>query len=210
MRFNLKASFLAAFAIFGGVVVLAGYFFQLPGLVELRNLFLRWAVILSAVLLLVGVLNLARAHWRKITTQQPGGFYSIILLISLFLTLAALVVERFGLLGGVSSWLLNYITVPIESSLMAVVAIVLVYAGARLFSRRLNLFSIIFIGVALFIMIGTAALPGFDIPGLRFTRDWLVQVWAAAGARGMLLGIGLGTIATGLRILMGSDRPYGG
>jgi hypothetical protein len=31
-----------------------------------------------------------------------------------------------------------------------------------------------------------------------------------AGARGILLGVALGTVATGLRILIGADRPYGG
>jgi len=31
-----------------------------------------------------------------------------------------------------------------------------------------------------------------------------------AGARGILLGVSLGVIATGVRILIGSDRPYGG
>jgi len=31
-----------------------------------------------------------------------------------------------------------------------------------------------------------------------------------AGIRGILMGVALGSIATGLRILMGADRPYGG
>jgi hypothetical protein len=29
-----------------------------------------------------------------------------------------------------------------------------------------------------------------------------------AGVRGILLGVALGTIATGLRVLMGAERPY--
>jgi hypothetical protein len=29
-----------------------------------------------------------------------------------------------------------------------------------------------------------------------------------AGARGILLGVALGTVATGLRVLLGIDRPY--
>jgi hypothetical protein len=28
--------------------------------------------------------------------------------------------------------------------------------------------------------------------------------------RGLLIGVALGTITTGLRILIGADRPYGG
>jgi len=35
-------------------------------------------------------------------------------------------------------------------------------------------------------------------------------VFAAGGARGILLGVALGTLTTGLRILFGADRPYGG
>jgi len=31
-----------------------------------------------------------------------------------------------------------------------------------------------------------------------------------AGARGMLLGIALGSLATGIRILIGSEKPYNG
>jgi len=41
-------------------------------------------------------------------------------------------------------------------------------------------------------------------------RSWLAQVPAIAGARGLLLGVALGTVATGIRILIGVDRPYGG
>jgi hypothetical protein len=35
-------------------------------------------------------------------------------------------------------------------------------------------------------------------------------VVAAAGARGILLGVALGTLTTGLRILFGTDLPYKG
>jgi DNA-binding beta-propeller fold protein YncE len=38
----------------------------------------------------------------------------------------------------------------------------------------------------------------------------IAQVLAGAGARGILLGMALGILTTGLRILFGADRPYGG
>ncbi len=40
-------------------------------------------------------------------------------------------------------------------------------------------------------------------------RAWWSQVWAAGAARGLLLGVALGATVTGLRVLLGSDRPYG-
>jgi hypothetical protein len=60
------------------------------------------------------------------------------------------------------------------------------------------------------VLIGITPLPFFgQISLLGSLRNWLATVPALAGARGLLLGIALGTIATGLRILMGVDRPYG-
>jgi hypothetical protein len=37
----------------------------------------------------------------------------------------------------------------------------------------------------------------------------ITLVPATAGARGLLLGVALGAIATGLRVFLGFDRPYG-
>src|SRR5439155_523492 len=39
-------------------------------------------------------------------------------------------------------------------------------------------------------------------------HDWIINVPALAGQRGLLLGAALGAIATSLRILLGFDRPY--
>jgi hypothetical protein len=96
---------------------------------------------------------------------------------------------------------------------MALLAVVLVYAAARLFRRRIDLFAVIFVISVLIVLIGSAPILGIEIPGLHGpdgVRSLLVQIPAVGGARGILLGVALGTIATGLRILMGADRPYGG
>jgi len=68
-------------------------------------------------------------------------------------------------------------------------------------------------GSALVVLVGT--LPwviGSESEIVRMLgelRAWLTQVWAVAGARGILLGVALGAAATGLRVIMGVDRPYG-
>ena len=207
LKLDPKGSFFVACAIIPGLIVLLGYF--LPVLSGLRETILQWAVILAAILLLVGVVNLARVHWKKFTSQQPGNWYSVILLVSLGLTLVVAVVGFIMEDAGVLTWIFNYIQVPIESSLMAILAVVLAFAVARMLNRRMDLFSLVFVGTVLLVLIGTVSLPGIEINLLRNLRNWIVQVTATAGARGILLGIALGTIATGLRALMGVDRPYG-
>jgi hypothetical protein len=205
---NFKALIFGAFAVIPGVVVLLGYFIKLPLLFELKELFLEWAVILTAVAIILGVINLLAVHWQKISTDASGWIYSVILIFSFVLT--TLVVGFFGPASQWSLWIFNYIQIPIETSLLAVLAIILIVAVARMVSERRNIFYLIFILTIFLILLGTITIPFVDIPALKEMRVWVVRVWAIAGARGILLGVGLGTIATGIRILLGTDRPYSG
>ena len=95
---------------------------------------------------------------------------------------------------------------------MAVLAVTLIYASIHLLRRRLTLVSVIFLVTALLILLGSAPLPFLgNVPILSDLISPLVsQVFATAGVRGILLGVALGTLTTGLRILLGADRPYGG
>jgi hypothetical protein len=165
-------------------------------------------VILTAVVSLVGIANLTRVHWQKVQKGEAGNVYSAVLLIFLFLTIV--ITGFFGPNSDWSLWIFNYVEVPIESSLMAVLAVVLAYASARMLKRRLTFFSLIFVATVLLVLLGTVSIPGIQIPMLRDLRNWFTNVLAVAGARGILIGVGLGTVATGLRILIGADRPYGG
>jgi len=210
MRFKFPVS--AAVAIGVGVIVLAGYFFEYPLLVLLKQVLLQWSVTLAAVALFIGVINLLKVHALKVVRRQKGGFYSVILITFLIITIFAGVFFG-GPTNNWSLWIFNNIQVPIESSLVALLAVVLAYASTRLLRRRMNLFSLIFLGTVLVMLLGAAPILGVEIPGLHGPhglRALIAQIPSVAGARGLLLGIGLGTIATGLRVLMGTDRPYGG
>ncbi len=203
----MKNPLYPAIAIGVGIVVLLGYFLQIDLLVNVRIIFLEWATILVGVALLVGVVNLFIVHWRKATSDQSKRVNSIAVLGGLTLTL--LVVGWFGPTDPVSLWIFNYIQIPIEASLMALLSIVLIYAGVRLLRRKPNLLTIVFIATAVVILLMSGPLFGINIPGMAALRIWIGKVPAVAGARGILLGISLGIVAAGLRILMGADRPYG-
>ncbi len=198
----------AIIAIVAGVFVLLGYFF--PTIFSgIQSTLVGWAIILAAFALLLGILNLALVHWKKITSQAPGNIYSLVLLVSLALTI--ILATFSGPTGGLSLWLFNTFQVPVEVSLLAVLAFILVYAGARLLARRPRWNTIVFLITVLLVLLGSAPLLFIgEIAPLSAVRGWLTQVPAIAGARGLLLGVALGSVATGLRILIGVDRPYGG
>jgi hypothetical protein len=194
-------------AVFTGVIVLVGYF--IPGLSPIQTILLNWAIIIAGTAALVGVFNLILVHGTRISKREKGTVYSAILLICLFASFL------FGLVLGPDHpdmrLLVNAIIVPVEASLMAVLAVTLLYASIRLLRRRANLMSILFIATALLMLIGSATLPFGEVGVLNdFLRPWFQHVLAMGGARGILIGVALGTLTTGLRVLIGSDRPYGG
>ncbi len=209
MKHNLRTILLALIAGFAGLVVLVGYFIDIPLLTDLRRDFLRWGVLLSSVAIMVGVANLFQVHWRRVRTRQPGGMYSFILILSMIVTL--IIAGFFGPTAASSQWIYNHIQVPIEASLLSLLAVVLTYAAVRLLRHRPNLFSFVFVLTALLVLLGAVSMPqGMSIPYVADLRLWIEQILVTSGARGLLIGVGLGTLATGLRVLFGVDRPYGG
>jgi hypothetical protein len=102
------------------------------------------------------------------------------------------------------------IIVPVEAALMGILTISLLYAAIRLLRRRVDLMSILFLLTAVIILLGSATLPFGDMPLIGTFSRWVTQVLALGGMRGLLIGVALGTLTTGLRVLIGADRPYGG
>jgi hypothetical protein len=198
----------AAFAIAAGVIVLLGYFFPGP-LGALRSLLLDWAVIIAGVAVLVGIYNLAAVQMEKFRSGQKGGAYGVLLVISLLLTFLAGVI-----LGPENEYVqlaMNAIVVPVESSLMAILVITLIYASIRLLRRRVDVMSIVFLitGVVFLILIMPTPFGPLLGDANQALLDF-VGMFSGGGARGLLIGIALGTLLTGLRVLFGVDRPYGG
>ena len=214
MKIEFKAPIAAAVAIGVGVIVLAGYF--IPSMDSIRFILLRIGLVLAAVALLVGVINLATVHIKKIRTENENSGYSLILLISMVVTLVLGIIDMIQtyLIGRpnfkITNWLFTNIQLPIETSLLAITTISLIYAAAGILRKRMNMFSISFFFVVLLVLLGSFSIPPATTPFLQMIRDWILRVPALGGARGLLIGIALGTITTGIRILMGTDRPYGG
>lgn len=163
------------------------------------SLFVRLATITIAFTIVIGMFNLLYIHLRRLMRRQ---FYSIVLLLSFAATVYWHVTS-----GGDPS-LLAAVQLPIESSLAALVCVSLVYGGAAVLRKRADGWGILFVAVMLITLLG--ALPLDDLAPLRQWKDWLMAAPVSAGARAMLLGIALGTVVAGVRVLLGQDRSYRG
>ncbi len=204
----MRAPVATAIAIGIGLVILAGYFLPFPQLTALQSTLLGWAVVVGAFAGLVAIINLVLTHWRKATSKTNRDPYSFIVLVGFAVTLV--VGLWFGPGDPLVHQVVQSIQVPVEASLMAALAITLGYASLRLLRQRRDGMSILFvISAVVFLILSSGFLTGLNIPVVRDIAAFIDRL-PVAGARGILLGVALGSLTAGLRILMGADRPYSG
>lgn len=211
MKRALSAPISTAIAILCGLIVLLGYFFDVPFISAVRDDFLQWAVLLAGAALLVGVINMVAVHWRQLRQRKGNAAFHLAFLVGLVVTI--LVGGWFGVSHWFTRWLYDSILIPIEASLLVVMVVSLTYALTRIVSNRRSVFGVVFLLVTLLALIGSVPIFGIEIPfihGQNSIVSFLSHIAGLAGVRGILIGVALGSIATGLRVLIGADRPYGG
>ena len=191
-----------------GLTILAGYFFKSelnPVVVALVD----WGILLLGVSGLIGIGYLVRMALLRLVHREKGAFFSGIALLAFFLTFVGGFVSlpRDALFRKV---ILN-VQIPLEASLLAILAVTLLAASTRLIrTRGWTPMSISFFGSALATLILNLGFirAGADSPAGRAIA--FLRGLPLIGARGILLGIALGGLLVSLRVLLAIDRPYGG
>lgn len=205
-RFSLGSFLLVAVAGgFGSVVFLS---YLIPGMDAIQGPLIDWAVIVGTVaLIFLGGLNVLAVHWRKVRHLQPGWVYSLFLWLGFGAMLATGLTA--GPDGELISLLFKHVQFPLQATIFSLLAFFVATAAYRAFRLR-NLESLAFLLVAVIVLLGQ--IPGWGLDALRETlpwaREWILSVMSLGGARGILLGVALGTIVVGVRLLIGIDRPY--
>ena len=169
---------------------------------------LNWAVIVASAALLVAIATLILTHLRNIVRGKRGFIFSIIL-ISTFLVsfIGALV---FGVDNSAYLRWVAAIQLPLETSLLGLAALVMTAAALQIFrSRGWSLLTLTFgISALVFLVISLGLLQALNIPVLTTVINYLQRL-PMIGARGLLIGIGIGALLMGLRVMLGLERPWG-
>jgi len=190
-----------------GMTVLAGYLFQAL-LGPVLALVVDWGILLVGLTGLLGIGYLLQMHIVKLIRRKKGAFFSVVVLLSFVVTLAA------GFLLPDQNMFFNNlilnVQIPVEASLLAILAVTLIYTSLHLIRTRgwtpMSVGFLISAVVTLILDLGYFQVgQGTFAAGLVTFLRQLPLV----GARGILLGMALGGLIVGLRILLTIDRPYG-
>lgn len=187
-----------------------------------------WMVIVSGCALLLGVVNVLQTHSRKIARREAGWFYSVVLLLSLFIMGGAAVAAFLGYPeAGIGSypggrptpfeWLSRATFQPLQGTMFAMLAFYMASAAYRAFRIR-SFQATLLLVAALLVMLGRipfgATLFSWVPEGrhgetwLASITDWIMETPNAAGQSGIIIGAALGAASMSLRVLLGLETSY--
>ncbi len=193
-------------AVLAGLTLLAGYFFQTE-LAQLTGLLINWGILLVGLAGLIGIGYLIKTQIARVRRWQKGSFLSAIGLAAFLITVGLGFFlpsqDRFF-----RNWVLN-IQTPVETSLLAILTVTLLLASLRIIrTRGWTLMTVSFLISALISLVLNLDYlqPATETPGAEWME--LIHRLPLAGLRGILIGVALGGLIVGLRVLLLMERPY--
>jgi hypothetical protein len=230
----LKKQIPIAIAFVMGVVL----FFQTFIPTRLSNNFLtgvlQWDRVIAGFAMLLGIYSLLNHHYHKLRRRSPGWGFSVVVYVGFFaMTIAGFV---WGIIndqqitvaqaGGTYQvqvykpfmWIYEFMFVPMQATMFSILAFYISSAAYRAFRARTKEATVLLV-TAIIVMLGRVPLGaqllpmkwlGGETEVLAGFTDWILNNPSMAAQRGIMIGIGLGVIATSLRIIFGIERTYMG
>lgn len=189
-----------------GFFMLAQFFLPHPLFTRGYQNVLDWMQIIYVFALLVGALSFILLHLDKISKRQKGWIYNLVAIAGLLLMVF------FGFYKGIQKgspfvWMFDNLQVPMQSTMFSLLAFFVASAAYRGFRAR-NVQATILLLAGLLIILGRVPLGEMLHSSIPDAATWVLNVPSMAARRGILIGIGLGTIATALRVIVGIERTY--
>ncbi len=189
-----------------GAFMLVQFFVPSRLSVEAYEMVVDWTQTIYVFALLVGVAGMIKYHSEKISGKKAGYFYNLVTLI------AVIVMAACGFIWGRGEsspfdWFFNYMQAPMQATVFSLLSFFVASAAYRGFRAR-NLEAVLLLLAAALVMIGRVPIGDYIWSGFPKIANWILDVPSMTARRGIFIGIGLGTIATALRVILGVERTY--
>jgi len=186
------------------VFMLIQYFVPLDSWAWLYQYFIDWTIIIGVFALLLGIWSLLRVNVDKIKRKAENWQFAVITLAGLFTMIV------FGFAGGLNNYvyesLFYNVLVTIQATMFSLLAFFIASAAFRAFRARSVLASMLLIA-GLIIMIRFVPMGPIS-EMVSSLAGWILKVPNMAAKRAIIIGIGLGAVATALKIMLGIERAY--
>ncbi|MDE3035117.1 MAG: hypothetical protein KGJ14_04005, partial [Nitrospirota bacterium] len=180
-----------------GIVFAAQYYVPHPASEEMLTTVTKWLQIIGGFALVLGVTSLFHIHAVKIRRREPGWGYSFILYAGMLGTIAiGLWLEgKETVNGGMTAfgWIYNFMMVPLQGTMFAILAFFIASAAYRSFRARSREAAVLLIA-AIIVMMGRVPLGEYLVPISGDITQWILNVLNASVRRAILIGVSLGAV----------------
>ncbi len=202
-----------------GLAITWSFFSPAPVSRAVNDELLAWGTVFFSVAFLLGISNLVRISLKQISSRHEDWPYKALLLVVLFGYLAIGISEIHGFFGIAEGeqfrrdWIYERIFMPLQATMFSLLAFYIASAAFRAFRAR-SLEATLLLTAGALVMIGQVPIPEF-FPFNEWIGETSVRLQAflmvyvnGAGQKAIIMGAALGTLATGLRIILGIERSY--
>ena len=170
---------------------------------------LDWVIIIGVFALALGIWSFIRVSYDKMQRRAENWQYAVVALLGLFL----MIFSGLGFMNGMESYmykhLFTFIVIPIQSTMFALLAFFIASAAYRAFRAR-SVLATVLLFAALVVMLRFNPFLGPLGDFIGKLALWILNVPNMAAKRAIVIGIGLGIVATSLKVILGIERGYMG
>jgi hypothetical protein len=208
----VKRQFPLALVFILGSLMAIQEFIPLDAAKAFKEFALDWTIVIGVFAMALGLWSLTRVSLEKVQRRAENWQYSIVTLLGLVLMMAfsfyswATAGLENALSGYMFTQFFDYVMVPIQSTMFSLLAFFIASAAYRAFRARSLLASLLLVA-AIIVMLRVVYMGALSDP-VNILADWIINVPNLAAKRAILIGVGLGMVATALKVILGIERSY--
>lgn len=189
-----------------GMLMIGQWFLNIASISDVAASIQQWGIILSAFAMGLGAVNIIIRNYRRIQRREGTDWlYAIWLLFVFFLF--TIIGIGFGSDSTQYRYIYNTILQPLSGTMYPATLFFLASAIYRTFRARSNQ-AIIFVITGSIMLLANAPIMASVLPFIIPLKAWIMDVEVTAAFRAILIGIGLGTIMLGFRVLFGIETTH--
>ena len=209
-------------AFLSGFIMVVTFFMDSEGtwLGDARRQLLIWVTIVGGFTLLLGVVSITRVNLNAVLRRRKGWGYNALTLVSVFAMMIPSVLPSswsplFGdEEGSIYFWLFKTLSIPMFSTMFAMLAFYIASAAYRAFRARNAQATLLLVTASLVMFwrvpMGEALLRGISDALPDALNTYIMGGFNLAVQRGIIIGAALGAASMSLRIMLGIERTYMG
>jgi hypothetical protein len=201
----MKTKLPLTICLISGALMFLQYFSKHPVSLAIYSNILDWWQIIFAFTLLVGTAVFVKINLRNLKKRGETP-YRLVALAG-FAAMPILALAGGTKVGSPFLWAFDNMQAPMQSTVFSLLAFFVASAAFRGFRARTVPAAILLIS-ALIVLLGRIPLVDYLTGSLSEAAFWLQNYPSMAARRAILIGIGLGSMTTALRVILGIERTY--